>query len=87
MSANFLQDNQGNSSSMRLVWTISTLVIVGVWAYCSIISGVMQSFSSGDALWIASLFAGKVGQKYVEGNSSKKSIKKPIKETVDEKVE
>ena len=62
----FFEDNEGNTSSMRIVWTITVLTIVFTWAYISLTTGVLQSFTMGDAAWFAALFGGKVAQSYVE---------------------
>ncbi len=67
-----LQDNDGNTSSMRIVWVISVLTIIGVWAVVSLKNNQMQSFSVGDAVFIGMLFSGKVGQKYIESRNGKK---------------
>ncbi len=60
------KDHEGNVSSMRLVWTIAVLTLTFVWAYISITTKNLQAFTMGDAAWFAALFAGKVGQSYVE---------------------
>ena len=41
-----------------------------MWAYISVTTGKMQSFSMGDAAWFLALFGGKVAQKYVENKTS-----------------
>jgi hypothetical protein len=61
------EDNQGHSSSMRVAWFICVLIIMFVWAYCSVIAGKMVSFSVGDAAFMSILFGGKVVQKKIEG--------------------
>jgi len=66
LSAKLIEDDKGNRSSMRAIWAICTLTIVGVWAIISISQQELQSFSTGDAILMASLFGGKVAQKYVE---------------------
>jgi len=67
------RDHQGNISSMRVTWTITVLTLVFVWAYVSVTTKHLQAFTMGDAAWFGALFAGKVGQSYVErmnnGNS------------------
>lgn len=77
MGAKILQDDQGNASSMRFVWVAAVLTILGVWAYISISTRVFQNFTLGDAGWFATLFAGKVGQKYVEAQASRGQGPKP----------
>ncbi len=60
------KDHDGKVSSTRLVYMITILTIMAVWAYTSIIQGEMQSFSTGDALWIGTLVAGKSVGKHIE---------------------
>jgi len=69
------KDGEGNVSSMRIVWTIVVLTLVFVWAYISLSTKTLQSFTTGDAAWFAALFAGKVGQSYVERNAKNASSK------------
>lgn len=69
--AGVFEDNDGNSSSMRIVWTVAVLTIIFVWAYISIKTLTFQNFTLGDAGWFLALFSGKVGQKYVEANMMK----------------
>ena len=66
MSAKIFEDDRGNRSSMRWIWAICTLTIFGVWAIISISQHELQSFGTGDAILVASLFGGKVAQKYIE---------------------
>lgn len=66
MIKNIFQDHEGNLSSTRIVWAISVLLIVITWSYVCIKNGQLHSFTTGDALWIATLFGGKVGQSFVE---------------------
>lgn len=74
MIARLFEDNDGNLSSMRVVWTISVLTIVFTWTYISISSGTLQNFTAGDAAWFAALFGGKVAQTYVERQDQVKNI-------------
>jgi len=67
------KDTDGNTSSMRIVWTVSVLTLVFTWAYISISTKHLQAFTMGDAAWFAALFAGKVGQAYVERMSNDKN--------------
>ena len=67
----YLQDDDGNQSTMRLVWAVSVLVIIGTWSYVSISGGQLQNFQLGDAMFIGVLFGGKVAQKYMEGKNGK----------------
>jgi len=61
----FEEDN-GQLSSMRIVWSICVLTVFGVWAYTCINTGALISFEVGDATLIGMLFGGKIGQKYLE---------------------
>jgi len=60
------EDYEGNGSSMNLVWTVSIIVIVGVWIATSFMAGSLQHVTGGDALWFTSLFAGKTLQGFFE---------------------
>ena len=66
------EDNEGNTSSMRIVWVFTVILIVCTWSALSFKNGTMQSFSMGDAAWFAALFGGKVAQTYVERNQPSK---------------
>ncbi len=70
MAASLFQDGKGNVSSMRVVWSFTIVVIIATWAYISIVANQLQSFSTGDALWITALFGGKVSQSWVEAKYS-----------------
>jgi hypothetical protein len=59
-------DNEGNSSSMNLVWLLSLITIVGTWILLSIKTGTLQHVTGGDALWFTSLFSGKIVQNFYE---------------------
>jgi len=59
-------DHNGKLSSMRIVWTIVVLLIVATWSYVSIKANSLQSFSTGDALWMSTIFGGKVFQSHFE---------------------
>ena len=66
---NMFKDHQGNTSSMRIVWTFAVVLILITWSALSFKNGTMQSFSMGDAAWFAALFGGKVAQSFVERKS------------------
>lgn len=72
---NAFNDPRGKSSSTRIAWFISVLIVMGVWAYASIVNKTFMHFTSGDAMWMATLFGLKVGQSYVEGNNKSNSSK------------
>jgi hypothetical protein len=63
---NYLQDDKGNSSSMRLVWAAANIVILGVWAYLCVIRKEFVPWQPGETILMGLLFGGKVGQKYIE---------------------
>lgn len=64
--AKVFQDDSGNTSSMRIVWAVCVLTVMGVWAYICISTDKLWSFQIGDATLMAFLFGGKIGQKYLE---------------------
>ena len=72
MTTSFLSDNEGHKSSIRLIWCIVVLIIIVTWSYICISTNQFISFSSADVGLIGVLFAGKVGQKYVEENKNGK---------------
>ena len=61
------KDDKGNTSSTRVVWTIGTLTIIGVWAYLCITTGTLVEITMGDATALGMVLGLKVGQKVVEG--------------------
>jgi len=67
MAAMF-QDDSGNTSSMRIMWIVIWLVILFTWSYVSIHNNALANLSPGDAMGVAFLMAGKVGQKHIEKN-------------------
>lgn len=74
----FLQDGQGNNSSMRIIVFLSVAVILGVWAKISIINNAMEPMPTEVAAVLAAFIAGKVGQSWVEsGNVVKEKDGKP----------
>jgi len=87
MISRLFEDNEGNLSSMRVVWTISVLTIVFTWTYISISSGTLQNFTTGDAAWFAALFGGKVAQTYVERQDQAKTINYSREIPKDDKTE
>ena len=64
--AGLFQDDQGNTSSLRWVWVLTMLTILGVWAYISVVNKGIAHMSTGDVAWIGILMAGKAGQKHLE---------------------
>ena len=74
-------DLNGKTSSTRVAWFISVLIVMCVWGYTSIINKTFMHFTSGDAMWMATLFGLKVGQSAVEiGILSKPISKEKIEE-------
>ena len=70
MAAMF-QDDSGNTSSMRIMWVVIWLVILFTWSYVSIDNKALANLSPGDAMGVAFLMAGKVGQKHIETKNGK----------------
>lgn len=70
MATTMFEDDNGGTSSFRVVWTIVVLLIFGVWAYISIKTEKMVQFSVGDASMIAMIIGGKIGQKIVEAHEA-----------------
>lgn len=67
---NVFNDPTGKSSSTRIAWFISVLIVMAVWGYTSVINKTFVHFTSGDAMWMATLFGLKIGQSYVESNKT-----------------
>ena len=63
------EDDNGNKSSMRLIWAICVLTIMAVWAVVCIKNNQLYSFELGDAALMTGLFGGKVAQKYLEAKN------------------
>lgn len=61
-----LQDNNGNTSSMRLLFTVCILIFIGTWSIICSKNAALDPFTIGDALWFAVLFGGQAGQKFIE---------------------
>lgn len=77
MFTSIFKDYEGNASSMNLIWTLSVLIITGVWIIISYKTGILQPVTSGDALWFTSLFGGKVLQSFIEKKSPKPTESEP----------
>ena len=60
--AEFFKDDTGQFSSMRLVFVISVLIIMGVWTYVSIHDHKLSDFPEGIRYIFGILFTGKVTQ-------------------------
>ena len=67
MAKGFFEEANGNKSILRLVWAITTITMLGVWAYIAIKNAEWFPFQLSDIGMFATLFAGKVAQKYLEG--------------------
>lgn len=61
----FLQDREGNSSSFRVVWALSVLLIVVSWAVVSIKTTILQPWPL-DGITTIGLFAGPAAKTYAE---------------------
>ena len=64
----FFEDDKGNKSSLRLLFFITWIAIVGVWVSISMHNWKIASLSTGDAMGVFVIHAAKVAQKYVENN-------------------
>lgn len=67
--AGFLQDGQGNNSSMRLVVVLSILIIMVVWAAISIRTNTLAPIPTEVAAILAAMVAGKIGQSWVDNTN------------------
>lgn len=76
MFKGMFQDEKGNQSSMRFVWSVCVLTIFFVWAWMCIKNNQLYSFEIGDATLIGMLFGGKIGQKYLETKQGEKNEEK-----------
>ena len=64
--ASYLEDKDGNKSSMRLVWAFSVIAIIATWCIVSIKTLAIATIDMGTAVAFSGLIAGKVAQKWVE---------------------
>lgn len=83
---NFLNDNEGNTSTMNLVWYISVGIILYVWFKITYMTGTIQHMTNGDALWFLALISSKVTQNFFEktkpsGNEAKTKLLEDSKGT------
>lgn len=72
MNSNFLQDNEGNSSSMRLanlLWLVGVLV---AWLYVAFVTKTLPEIPQTVAAIIGLCLTAKVVQKHVEVNAEAK---------------
>lgn len=68
----FFQEDNGNSSCMRMIAGIGSLLIIGTWAYMSIKTGTLISWGMKDVSVLMTLLGAKVWQKEKEENTVKK---------------
>lgn len=62
----FLQDDNGNNSSLRLAMAAWLFLVLFIWAGISIYKGAMQDIPASVGTMIGLLLSAKVAQKYVE---------------------
>jgi len=65
-SYTMFNDQDGKRSSMRIIWSISVIIVMIVWAIASIYHREFIHFTSGDVCFFTTLFGLKVGQSTVE---------------------
>ena len=65
----FLQDGQGNNSSLRLVFFLAMAAIIGIWAKVSWVNNLIEPLPPEVVTAIGLFITGKLGQKWVETNS------------------
>jgi len=63
---NFLQDDSGNNSSIRLAMVSWVFVVLFVWAGISIYKGTMAEIPSSVGTMIGLMLAAKIWQKNTE---------------------
>jgi len=69
--ANLLQDDEGNESSMRILFVFIMTVATIVWAYISLKNGHIEPLNEGHGLVVLAMFGGKATQKFAERNKKK----------------
>ena len=79
--SSFMQDNESNDSSMRLIVLIFMSAIVIVWTWVSVKEGKLADIPDGVLYLVATLMMSKVFQKGVEVAGE---VKKPVEAKVDE---
>lgn len=62
----FLQDNNGQSSSTRLVFFLWAIVVLMVWAYLSLKNAELKGLPNEVVTVLAALMAGKTVQRFAE---------------------
>jgi preprotein translocase subunit SecY len=70
MNAALLQDDDGNTSSMRLAFLITVITALITWAAISYATKSMPEIPASMLALIGMLLAGKVTQKHIEVNPS-----------------
>lgn len=65
----FMQDGNGNRSSMRLLAVGGTAFILAVWGVVSVRSGALAPMPLEVAGIVAALVGGKVTQGWIEGKA------------------
>lgn len=63
----------GDTSSLRLIFIVCTLIIFVVWSYLSITKGEFIAFNNDKIVMVLTLLGGKEVQKYFETKKIKES--------------
>jgi len=66
-----LQDDNGNTSAMRVGWFLALMIYMISWAATIIKTGSWIPLGMQDAIFMGILMGGKAGQKYLEINGKK----------------
>jgi len=67
--------DDGNVSTMRVMFTLVLVVVIGVWAVLSIKNGQFVHFTAEDLGFLGILFGGKLFQKGFENKDASAETK------------
>ena len=66
MTTNFLQDNSGKISTMRIIHVFTVVVIMSTWSIVSLWTKTIQSIDPTLGLIVAASLGAKAWQKWIE---------------------